>query len=147
MRYVHIQITRCFFCIINYVFVYVHVDQRWRQQQIPACRPVFSATHVFFWFSVIGLVFIALGIAFTVILSDVSSDLLFYLVNLAIAIVVCTINVQFKILTWHVLLKSEFPYSANTFKPPHLPPLLYSHLSLLLFSFEKWKWITLDALQ
>lgn len=58
--------------LLTDTFLIISVGAKWRQQQIPACRPVFTAKHVFVAFGTIGLVFLALGIAFTVILSDVS---------------------------------------------------------------------------
>ena len=55
------------------IFEYLsRVGNKWLQQQIPACRPVFSANHVGIAFIIIGVVFIAMGIAFTVVSIRVS---------------------------------------------------------------------------
>ena len=59
---------------MNVVFCYCLLlsGNKWLQQQIPACRPVFSATHVAIAFIIIGIVFLAMGIAFTVVSMRVS---------------------------------------------------------------------------
>lgn len=41
------------------------VDNKWLQQQIPACRPVFTALHAFLGFLIIGIAFIIIGAVFT----------------------------------------------------------------------------------
>ena len=51
----------------------VFIGNKWLQQQIPACRPVFTATHVSIGFIIIGIIFLAMGIAFTVVTAGVSS--------------------------------------------------------------------------
>ena len=58
--------------VIQMLIYYLCSGNKWLQQQIPACRPVFSATHVSIGFVIIGLIFLAMGIAFTVISVRVS---------------------------------------------------------------------------
>ncbi len=45
----------------------IFTGNKWLQQQIPACRPVFTAKHVFFVFVGTGVIFVALGILFVVV--------------------------------------------------------------------------------
>lgn len=42
-------------------------SNKWLQQQIPACRPVFTAKHVFVLFLAVGIVFLILGIVFVTV--------------------------------------------------------------------------------
>ena len=47
---------------------------KWLQQKIPACRPVWMAKHVLVLFFIVGIVFIALGIGFLVTTVRVSAS-------------------------------------------------------------------------
>ena len=46
-------------CVIIFSLEYA-----WAQQRLPACRPVYSGKSIFFLFSIIGLLFVALGAVF-----------------------------------------------------------------------------------
>jgi len=48
------------------------VDNRWLQQQIPACRPVFTAISASIGFIIIGLAFLVIGSIFTAFTANVS---------------------------------------------------------------------------
>ena len=49
------------------------LEYKWLQQQIPACRPVFTSCHAAIGFFIIGVIFLALGIAFLVVAMRVCS--------------------------------------------------------------------------
>ena len=58
--------------IIVVVVVVCISANKWLQQQIPACRPVFTAKYVFVLFIAIGALFLALGITFVAVTVGVS---------------------------------------------------------------------------
>ena len=60
-------------CMYQMWFVSVCVGNKWLQQQIPACRPVFTAKHVFVLFLSVGIIFLILGIVFVVVAVRVCS--------------------------------------------------------------------------
>ena len=67
------QVNKKMLCVKVIYWCNVFIGNKWLQQQIPACRPVFTATHVSIGFTVIGIIFLAMGIAFTVVTAGVSS--------------------------------------------------------------------------
>ena len=58
--------------MLMYFMVLLCTGNKWLQQKIPACRPVWMAKHVFLLFTITGVIFIALGIGFLVTTARVS---------------------------------------------------------------------------
>lgn len=66
------EIYMCMSCTVIQVCC-ICVGNKWLQQQIPACRPVFTAKHVFVLFLAVGIVFLVLGIVFVTVTVGVCS--------------------------------------------------------------------------
>ena len=74
--------------VFTFCLIIACKGNKWLQQKIPACRPVWMAKHVFLLFIIVGVVFIALGIGFLVTTARVSTCLKLH------ETFMCTINID-----------------------------------------------------
>lgn len=97
---------------------YVCVGNKWVQQQIPACRPVFTAKHVFVLFLSVGIIFLILGIVFV-----------------TTTVRVCTCNMLLHVCT---CIPPEVPWMAHELFRLEFCPLLARLLKNWIDNVSAW---------